>query len=494
MSEPGIPATPFALADTILEGLENAAIGVTILYDKVESIERAYANHAAARIFGMTRDEFMQTPPMAPLDAIGRERTLSMREAYRRGEAIPTRFEARATRRDGSSIPIEVSLALSPSTDRLAIVLFYRDLSDRYRMEHAIRESEARFRKLAEVSPDTIVVISNGRMIYANPAAARVLGFTDADELIARPLSELVVSDEVPLMVDRMRRVMMGETFPPLEYRGRRKDGSIAVMEIFSIATHFDGRPAVAAFGRDVTERKALVAQLVQKDRLAAVGLLAAGIGHELNNPLTYVSLQLRRALAELDAAVGADAVRARIRGPIADALGGAEQIAAIVRELVSLSRDENVARAGVDIASVVASAIKVTLNTGSFDVAVVPDVRDVPDVETNAPRFAQVIGNVLNNALQASAEVGAKEVRVAVFAEGDRVVTEISDRGPGIRPDDLDRVMDPFFTTRPPGVGTGLGLTISYSIMQSLGGSISIRSEVGSGTTVRLELPIRAP
>src|SRR5262249_1302625 len=153
--------------------------------------------------------------------------------------------------------------------------------------------------------------------------------------------------------------------------RGRRTDGRFAVMEISSSATVFDGVPAVVSYGRDVTERKELFARIVQQDRLAAIGMVAAGLAHEINSPLAYLAMHLRRALGEFDAAASDPSAIERARALVVDALEGTEGISAIAHELLSLARDERVSRAGVDVATVVRSATKFALTASDARVDV---------------------------------------------------------------------------------------------------------------------------
>jgi PAS domain S-box-containing protein len=393
--------------------------------------------------------------------------------------------------RDGRRRPVEIrtgSVGVRGQTVTLSVVA---DVSARHEMEDALRASEARFRKLAEAAPDTITVIAGGKFVYANPAAVRVLGFADAEELMARPLDELLFADETQVMMARIRDREQGRQLTPREYHGRRKDGSVATLEISAIAIEYGGQPAVLAIGRDVSARKRLQAELMRADRMATIGTLAAGVAHEINNPLTYVLIHLRRLRSLLPPLVPSAADRAKIDQLVAEAVDGSERVARIVRDLLTFARPGNDEMQAVHVAEVLDSVLHLARASIEVRARLVRDYAEVPAAYADAPRLAQVFLNLVLNAVQAFTvdDIERNAITVRLLEEGGWIVVEVADNGPGIRSSDLSRVFEPFFTTKPPGTGTGLGLTISRTLVESFGGELLVESRPGEGATLRVRL-----
>ena len=296
------PCDPAELGRGLLDAVERAGLGLTIIRIRGTTLERVYSNRTFCDLAGYSADELSRVPPTALVAAPERARIEEMRQAFHRDGRHPATIETELRRKDGTSIPVEVSMGNVPTADGTLTYSFVRDIRERHRVATALRESEQRFRTVAEASADSITVIADGRFLYANPAAATVLGFDTPEELMARPLGQLLIDpEEMRDMGERIGRIMRGERLMPREYRGRKKDGSVAVMEISTTPIVYDGRRATLSFGRDTAERRAWQAELMRADRLASIGLLAASVAHEVNNPLTYLLLHLERLEEMLD-------------------------------------------------------------------------------------------------------------------------------------------------------------------------------------------------
>jgi two-component system NtrC family sensor kinase len=242
--------------------------------------------------------------------------------------------------------------------------------------------------------------------------------------------------------------------------------------------------------------------QLYQAEKLAAVGQLAAGIAHEINNPIGFIRSNVNTfggylgkvaALkSRLDTAVWKDLdldfVLADGRELVADSIAGIDRIARIVKDLRGFSNIDRPEEEVIDVNDSLRAAASVIEGQKPAGVAVRLDLRPLPPLLCLPGHLNQVFLNVLINALQAVGDRG--EIRVASRAEGTRIVVAIGDDGPGIAPEILDRVFDPFFTTRAVGQGTGLGLTVARDIVRAHDGSISLESTPGRGTTVTIGLP----
>jgi signal transduction histidine kinase len=276
-----------------------------------------------------------------------------------------------------------------------------------------------------------------------------------------------------------------------------RRDGSVFYGEGEAARLDFDGKPANVVFLRDVTERREMFERMALADRMLTVGTLAAGVAHEINNPLMYVATNLGILASELPALLAGQPTRitrSELPALVADASDGVARVSAIVRDLRSLAKPEDDVRGPVDVAGVLASSIKMAHNEIRHRAKVVESyARDLPRVHANASRLGQVFLNLLMNAAQAIPEGHAadNEIRVrAMCAEGN-VVVEVEDTGAGIPTSLMKRIFDPFFTTKAPGVGMGLGLAICHQIVNTIGGTISVASKLGFGTTFRVTLPI---
>jgi PAS domain S-box-containing protein len=413
-----------------------------------------------------------------------------------RGEALESRFTTWARRKDGTRLPLEVSTNEVHIGGRPSNVTFLYDLSERRRAAEALAASEARFRTVVESAPDGVAILRGATIVYINRLGARMLGYPEPTHAMGRGVTDLMSTADARKAAQRIGDLFRtGARFgEPAEYKSRHVDGRDITVEISSIPMEYDGVPAVLAFARDITERKAIQEKLVQADRLSAVGTLAAGIAHEINNPLAYVQLGLQYLERELPKLYQEperlDDFVARLR----EVRSGAERVATIVRDLKTFARADEVARGPVDLRGAIEAALKIADNEIRHRARLVRDYDDVPPVDGNAARIEQVFLNLLVNATHAVSDTAsdASEIRVSLRTDPKGfVIAEVCDNGIGIPGDVIGRVFDPFFTTKPLGVGTGLGLPICRSIVQSFGGQVDLLSEPGSGTTARVLLPI---
>jgi signal transduction histidine kinase/ActR/RegA family two-component response regulator len=263
---------------------------------------------------------------------------------------------------------------------------------------------------------------------------------------------------------------------------------------------------AAIALHRSEQDRQRLYARLAVADRMISVGSLAGGVAHELNNPLSYVTAnlafiteevgELTRRLAATGATDGAlEEVASQLHAAAADARDGVEKMHGLVRDLQRLSRDDDGALAPLDLTHVLESAISVARSEIKHRARVERQLApSLPPVRASEARLGQVFLNLLVNAAHATPEGRAADqlIRVRSFvAPGQRVAVEVSDTGCGIPADRLERIFEPFYSTRAPGGGAGLGLSICRSIVGALGGTIEVESQVGVGSTFRVLLPV---
>jgi PAS domain S-box-containing protein len=485
-----------SLGPAFLEAANAAGLGIT-LTSATGPMRRLYVNETAARIFGYTVDELLGASILQTFPPEAHARIREMQARRVRGEALPPFIEVEILRKDGTRRPVEAGFSMVSLDGEPVAAAFLRDITERKQAEAALVASDARQRRILEASPDGIVVVREGRFVDSNRRAVDMLGYDRVEDLVGRPISDFVDATEQSAAHDRSRRVERGERLAPREYRAIRRDGARFPVEVTSIPIEVEGRPSVLSFVRDLSERVRFQTQLMQADRLATIGTMAAGLAHEINNPLAYVMMNLEILGRILPETAGDGESREAAAAAVRTVRAGTERVATIVRDLLGLARASSEGRRVVDVRKTIDSALAIaTVHLGDR-ARVVRDFQDVPSILADPARLGQVFLNLFVNAGQAFAErpdrVG--EVRIVVRADPpEHVVVDVTDDGPGIPPDVLPRVFEPFFTTKPPGVGTGLGLPICESIVASLGGELTVDSEVGRGTTVRVRLPAGRP
>jgi CheY-like chemotaxis protein len=231
--------------------------------------------------------------------------------------------------------------------------------------------------------------------------------------------------------------------------------------------------------------------QLMISDRMASVGILAAGVAHEINNPLAAVISNLDMALEDLDAP---NPDVESIRESLSDARTASDRVKNIVRDLRIFSRSEDETTGAVAVDKVLESTLRMAANELRHRASVVKKFEAIPPVAASEARLGQVFLNLVVNAAQAMPEGHAREneLRLSISVDGNRARIDIADTGPGIPPEVMKRLFTPFVTTKPKGVGTGLGLSICHRIVTSFGGELTATTST-AGTTFTVLLPLWA-
>jgi PAS domain S-box-containing protein len=381
----------------------------------------------------------------------------------------------------------------------------------RRRTRQLNEQAEASFRAVIDLMPDLMSVYRERVLTYCNTACCRFLGIDQAttrwNEISAIDWIHPDDRDQVTEMFARVRDLESQRGFEVIEPRSRSADGSWRFVELSAVRVEIGNATTVVASARDVTERKRMRAKLLVSDRMASLGTLAAGIAHEINNPLAYVTGNLEAMAETLEACEHppTPADRDQLATAISDARDGAERVRKIVQGLRSFSRSEEERRVPLALPGVIEAAIRLTSNEVRHRAQLVQELGATPLVIADDGRLTQVFINLLVNAAHAIPEGRSDANRITVRTRTDdqgRAVIEVEDTGKGILPELQARVFDPFFTTKDVGEGTGLGLSICHGIVSGLGGQISIETPAlggskpasGSGavggTVVRVVLP----
>jgi len=349
-----------------------------------------------------------------------------------------------------------------------------REHDDVHASYQALVRTRQEFREVLERAPTAVAIHRDGRYVWANPAYAAMLGWQRPQDIVGRDVMDDVHPDDVEFVRRHLARSPTDSASG--ECRLKRRDGSIVNAEIAPTQPiEFESRPARLFIANDVTERVQVRARLALADRMASLGTLAAGVAHEVNNPLTYARL----ALDALEKDLSRAALPKSTLESLSMASDGVDRVRTIVSDLRTFSRADEESIGSVDLNDVVSTTLRFAANTVTTSSSVELDLTPVPRVRANRARLGQVVLNLLLNAYHAIEErAGSGRIRIRTFRERDgRVGLEIADSGSGIAPATLPHIFEPFFTTKPVGRGTGLGLAICHRIVTAFDGEISVQS-----------------
>lgn len=358
-----------------------------------------------------------------------------------------------------------------------------------------LREAHAELEEILAHSEDAIIRLdAEGRIQVWNRGAEKLFGYT-AQEAIGREVNRLLLPPgpesrrEAAMIRRELRR---GGSLLDYHTTRVRKDGEAMAVSLSQTVIR-DTSGAANGFTliiRDVTRHKALENRMLRSEKLAAAGRLAAGIAHEINNPIGIIlnrldclDLDLRESDAETSVRDDLRVIREQT-----------ERVGEVARRLLTLARDEGDIRASVDLNELVARVIhflKPTLEKKSQRIEWDQTSR-LPTLHASRQGLEIVILNLLLNAVDASPEGAVISVVTRVEDGGRAVVLDVSDPGCGIKEDHLERIFEPFFTTKEGPRGTGLGLAVTRSVVQSHGGDVAVRSQPGAGSRFTVRLPVR--
>ena len=418
--------------------------------------------------------------------------------------------------------------------------------------EEALRASEERYRMLFEGAAEGILVadIESKQFKYANPAICRMLGYT-MEELTRLGVADIHPKKMIDSVVSDFEAQARNEMILASEIPCLRKDGSVLYASIATTPVVIDGRKCNVGFFMDVTDHrlaeealicsykslekahrdlKGMQSQLVESEKLASIGQLAAGVAHEMNTPVGFVASnfqtlesyvrKIRDLLAKYDELTGQmetlgdpqlrstvdgigqfrddmrmDFILEDIRGLFDESREGLERVTSIVQNLRDFSRiDQPGSRDEYDLNKGIEATLVVARNEIKYDADVETELSEIPLIFCHSGQINQVLLNILVNAAQAIRSQGGEDrgtITIRTYASEGEVVCEIADDGPGIAPEHLSKVFDPFFTTKPPGKGTGLGLSVSYDIIvHKHNGKLLVESTVGQGAKFTIKLP----
>jgi PAS domain S-box-containing protein len=392
----------------------------------------------------------------------------------------------------------ELRLIRDPETgEPVEITGCWMDITDRKLAEEALRKSEAHYRMTARATNDVLWTWSAATdIVEYSESFVEKFGHASCLSSFDWWVQHVHPEDRDHVVASVLADMNGTASEWSGEYKFQRADGSYAeVLDRFSILRDASGKcTGLVGALIDLTEKNRLQRQIIHADRLAAVGTLAAGVGHEINNPLSYVMSNLRYSIESLTK------WRSSMNPPrldeivasLVEAESGAERVRRIVKDLKLFARSPNACAEEVGLERPLESAINMAMHEVRRKAKVVKEYGPAVKVRADEARLGQVFLNLLMNAAHAIQEGSAEEHQITIRTTFDErhATVEIADTGHGIAPEDLCRIFNPFFTTKPIGEGTGLGLSISHQIVSEIGGDISVESTVGKGSTFRVRLP----
>jgi two-component system cell cycle sensor histidine kinase/response regulator CckA len=409
-------------------------------------------------------------------------------------------FETVHRRKDGSTYNVEISTNGAVIAGQKLIFCVCRDITDRKRAEAALYESEEKYRQLVENSTEAIFIAQDGVVKFANKRTADIMGYP-LEEILSKPFTSFIYGNDRQMVMERhLERTRdkdskgkdLISTYP---FRIVCKSGEIKWVEISVIKIEWEGMPATLNFGSDITERKQLEGERQRIDKLESVGTLAGGIAHDFNNILTGILGNI--SLAILKTQTHNDDINEILKEAEKASLRAKD----LTQQLLTFARGGAPIKKLMPINDLIKDTVSFALRGSNVNCQF--SIRsDLWQAEIDEGQIGQVISNLVLNARQSMPmggmiEVGAENITIskgqrpetiAPLQAGDYVRIAITDHGIGIPPQHIDKIFDPYFTTKQ--AGSGLGLATCYSIIHNHDGHIGVISEVGKGSTFSIFLP----
>lgn len=467
------------LFETLQEGIYIVTPGGDILD----------ANPALVRILGYgSKSELMakKVPDIFPdqslrknvRDEVDQQTVLAGREItlQRKDGAFVTCLNTAAAVRDPTGTVIRYQGALM-------------DITERREIERRLHKQQEFAHRLVDSFPDLILVLdTESNFTFVSPRCLEVLGY-NGDEISQMKLGGRTHPEDLPKLMALYKDIIDGrQSFASLEMRVRHKQGEWRKI-LFNFSPLSDESQkieGVVLSGRDVTDLKRLEEQLVQAEKLAAIGQMLAGVAHELNNPLTAI-------LGVTELAKEREGLDESTKRQLDLTHRQARRAARIVQNLLEFSRPASPQKKAIDLSTIVERTLQLhehSLRRNQVQVDFTPRT-DLPQIVGDANQLIQVFLNLISNAEQAIHEVrDSGRIQIRLSHVGDNVVVTVQDDGVGISPEGMPKLFDPFYTTKRPGGGTGLGLSICLSIAREHGGTIQAESLPGGGSAFSVYLP----
>lgn len=466
-----------------------------------------YANAAAEKLSGYRMDELFNMGfwELVHPDflSIVKDRGI----ARTKGAHPPDRYEALIRTKSGELRWAEVTAATLELDGETAVIGTAYDITERKQIEESLRRSEEKYRIVIENASEAIVVVQDARMIFANPATIRISGFT-AEELTDKPFAEFIHPDDIPQVADAHLRRLQGMEAPrTYQFRFIDKNKHTRWVDMSTTMIQWEGRPAVLTFLSDITEarrseeeRRKLEEVLRHSQKMEAVGTLAGGIAHDFNNLLAAIMGYIEIARMRIE--------NPEARDRLDKAIQASRRAKDLVSRILSFSRQRDQCLQPVRLAPIIHEAATHIQASLPATIAIHLDIEDENAVAAADPtQIHQVLMNLCANAVHAMRE-GGGELHIRLRHQyldasgaamhpdlhaGDYLRITVEDTGHGIPPEILERIFEPYFTTKEEREGTGLGLAVIHGIVRGHGGAITVESALEKGSAFHVFIPTAA-
>ena len=464
--------------------------GIAVLNLEDHSVYKA--NQAFADMLGYSLEEVHRLHIWDWDAAHSRE---ELEEMARSVPSLPaTPFQSRHRRKDGSCYDAEVGSTVAVVGGRKLVFCVVRDISDRKAAETALRESEEKFSKAFQASPDAIYIVDlTGRTMEVNEGFERLTGYR-REEVVGRLFGDLGLWIDAAAREEYIRQFVAQGYVRRYLVRFRHRDGQVVWGELSADPIEIKGQRYALCAARDVTERvraeeerRRLEAQVHQAQKLESVGILASGLAHDMNNVLGAI---LGLASAHLEAPPEDASLHQALETISRACLRGR----GLVRGLLSFARPDLAEQRLVDLNAIVADEVKLLERTTLQRIRLETRLAgSLPPVMGDPGSLSHAVMNLCINAVDAMPEGGVLRLGTRQLDDG-QVELTVSDSGTGMAPEVLQKAMDPFYSTKAPGKGTGLGLFLTYGTVKAHGGRMELQSELGHGTRVVMRFPASLP
>ena len=460
-------------------------------------------NPAGAALFGYPPGELVRKPLTMLMPERYRDdhiRGLARVAAQGKSAYLGKMVEFAGLRQDGGEFPLEVNIAKWINDGIIYFSGIIRDISERKSAEASIRNSEAKLNAIFNSTLDGILVADTATMKFltGNRAICDMLGYT-LEELGRLKVDDIHPAESLAFVREQFQRQARQEINLTPEIPVRRKDGTVFFSDIVSSPMHIGEQHYLIGVFRDASERREVEARMRQSQKLEAIGTLAGGIAHDFNNILTAI-------LGYSDLALGDTEPGTTHHDDLQQVIKAGKRAKELIKQILTLSRQSTMESSPQRLQVLVKEVVKLLRATipttieirQEIDTNCEPVLADPTQIHqilmnlcTNAFHAMEQTGGVLEIALREIDAAGTDEFNTLNLAPGRYVRLDVIDTGCGMEPNVLDRIFEPYYTTKPQGKGSGLGLAVVHGIVESHGGKIICRSEPGKGTTFSVLLPV---
>jgi PAS domain S-box-containing protein len=477
----------------------------------VKGDRHIFVNQKMVEIFGYDRpEEIVGHPIDLMIHSEDQERVKDINRRRQKGEAVSQQYQFKGQRKNGEPLYIEVSASATTYLGEAVSLAYLRDITDRKRVEEALQESENKFKSFTEQALVGVYLIQDGIFKYVNPKFAQMFGYTVEEYLNGMPFKNLVYAEDLNKVEEQVgKRIAEEVKFTHYTFKGLKKNGQIFDVEIYGSAIIHRGKLAALGTILDITERRQaeeekrkLEEQLQRAEKMEALGTLAGGVAHDLNNVLGIIVGYSELLLYDVEGS-------SPLRPGLVNILEGSQRAAAIVQDLLTLTRRGVAGRKVLNLNRLILDFVKSTewekLLSYHPAVQIKTDLEpDLLNISASSVHLEKSLFNLVSNASEAMPKGGHLTLKTTnqyldqsiqgydQIREGDYVVLSVSDAGEGISATDLKRIFEPFYTKKIMGrSGTGLGLAVVWGTVKDHNGYIDVQSEEGKGTLFTLYFPV---